>query len=114
MADTIEIKGWQVVTWKHGNVGGESLVCSPGAVDGMFGIVTAPSNWGHGSWGPFPVSCVTAVRDVCPDDSWGYPGSLNARWTAAALLKHLRHGMGFDSYKYKDMADSLEAALGGA
>lgn len=75
----IEVRGFQVITWKYKNVGGTRLVCGPGVVDGEFTVVTGPTNWGYGSWGPFPAACVTEARDLRLDDRWSYPGSPHSK-----------------------------------
>lgn len=82
---------WKVVTWKHANCGGESLVFryEPGQ---PFCVATGPTPWGSGSWGPFPAECVTAARDIVAGDSWPVSGCPSERWTPATLLQALVYG----------------------
>jgi hypothetical protein len=79
---------WKVITWKHANCGGTSLVFlyEPGR---PFAIATGPTPWGSGSWGPFPPDAIRDVRDLRPDDSWPVNGCPSSRWTPANLVDAL-------------------------
>lgn len=85
-----------VVTWRHANAGGESLVYHYTAGE-PFAIVTGPTPWGAGSWGCFPADCVLDVRELRLDDSWPVNGCPLQRWTPRDLLLSLRQARtGFD------------------
>lgn len=75
---------WKVVTWRHANAGGTSLVYYFSETG--FVVCTGPNPWGAGCWGPFPVEAASEVRDLNADDSWPFSGCSSERWTAEDVL----------------------------
>lgn len=75
------------ITVQH-RVGGEHLV-SLDTISGSATILTGPTPWGSGSWGPFPPESVSGARDPLPSDSWPVSGCPSERWTVADLERAL-------------------------
>lgn len=53
--------------------------------DGSFVILTGPSPWGTGLWGPFPADAIVSHRPPTATDSWPVSGCPSERWTYADL-----------------------------
>lgn len=109
-----------VVTWRQGNAGGESLVFNYTAFE-PFTVVTGPSPWGCGSWGPFQADAVIDVRELRADDSWPINGTLgrpkfpgqrfSERWTARDLLRSLKQAAnGFSNNNIDRLAAAIAKA----
>lgn len=77
----------QVITFKYSNVGGTYLA---DVREKDFVVLTGPSPWGTGTWGPFPASCILSRRDPTPVDSFPVSGCPSERWTIPHLDESIR------------------------
>ncbi len=99
-----------VVTWKQGNAGGESLVYryAPGE---PFTVVTGPTPWGAGCWGPFQPESILSVRRALITDSWPVSGCPSQRWDLRSVRDAFRRN---DTGAFRDRRiDEIEAILTG-
>lgn len=94
----------KVISWAIRNVGS---VKSLAVINGdNFTVITGPSLWGCGIWGPFPTSAIKSTRDLVASDYWGVSGCVDEIWTPADLLKSLEREEGPG-----DLSNSLRIAI---
>lgn len=100
---------WVVAQWKHNNVGGESLVLYMDHDSVVF--ATGPTPWGTGSWGPFPLSCVSGVRPLRKSDRWRFSGTLDSYWTPQMLLDGLKRARAGTLQAESELETTLAKAI---
>lgn len=79
-----------VLRWKRDNVGNMGM----GSLarlrsDGSFVVLTGPSPWGSGVWGPFPATTIVSARMPTDADAWPVSGCPSETWTLADLESSL-------------------------
>lgn len=67
-------------------LGGTKLV-SINDEEHTFTVITGPTPWGAGSWGPFPAEAIISERPGNETDSWEVSGCPSQRWTLADLAR---------------------------